>query len=314
MRAAKQPLPGTPIVDYDPYTEGAILEAHRCDGALRDEAPVAFLRRYGIWAVSGHEECKAVLADHETFSSAGRPFDEKPGEGARPGILVTQDPPEHTRARAVLHRTLSPRRLRQMRDMFEAEAGRQLDALLAHGSVEVDGHEDLAQPFVLTVFPDLLGLPQEGRDHLRMFGDAVFNAAGPHNEIFAEKMQSASKAIACVDHRASEGSGFVDVDLLARERRDERRELDVGVAPGHDVTDDRLDRLLRELLTVDLRPKRAERIDGPGVGESHEVAVGGAEREPCGFGETRLVGSEQAVRRDVERCHDRATVECDEHT
>jgi len=218
MHAAQQPRPGTPIVDYDPYTEAAILDAHRCDGALRDEAPVAFLQRYGIWAVSGHEECKAVLADHETFSSAGRPFDEEPGEGARPGILVTQDPPEHTRARAVLHRTLSPRRLRQMRDMFEAEAGRQLDALLAHGPVEVDGHEDLAQPFVLTVFPDLLGLPQEGRDHLRMFGDAVFNATGPHNEIFAEKMQSASEAIAWVDQaclRESQTPGSLGEEVYA---------------------------------------------------------------------------------------------------
>ena len=48
---------------------------------------------------------------------------------------------------------------------------------------EFDAVEDLGAAFPLAVFPDLIGLQDEGREHLIPYGTAVFNAFGPRNAL-----------------------------------------------------------------------------------------------------------------------------------
>src|SRR4051794_41975364 len=84
-----------PTSDYDPFTEEAILDAHRYDGALRDIAPAVYLERYDVWAVARHQDVHAILPDHERFTSTDRPFFDP--KAIRPAILLTEDPPGPTR-------------------------------------------------------------------------------------------------------------------------------------------------------------------------------------------------------------------------
>jgi 4-methoxybenzoate monooxygenase (O-demethylating) len=191
------PAAAVPTSDYDPFTPEAILDAHRWDGAIREQAPAVYLRRYDIWATGRHEQVQAMLRDWETFSSTSRPFFDP--KAIRPNILITQDPPEHTRVRAVIHRALSPRALRSMGEDFDRAAEELVDRLLAGGTAEVDGHLDVAAAYALKVFPDAIGLPEEGRHHLLRFGDAAFNAFGPRNEIYHRGMERAADALAWVE-------------------------------------------------------------------------------------------------------------------
>lgn len=108
-----------------------------------------------------------------------------------------QDPPEHSIARDALMRFLSPAALAPHRAAFAAEADRLVDAALARGPV--DAVEDIAAAFVLRVFPDMLGLPEEGRALILDFGDAAFNTVGPRNAIFEESFDRAAPAFAWVD-------------------------------------------------------------------------------------------------------------------
>jgi 4-methoxybenzoate monooxygenase (O-demethylating) len=188
---------GTPVSDYDPFTVEAILDAHGHDGALRELAPAVYLERYDVWAVTRWAEVRAGLADAGTFTSTNRPFFDP--DAIRPNILLTQDPPEHTRVRAVIGRPLAAKAMVKLRETFTREAELLVDRLLADGTVELDGHTDVAAAYVLKVFPDLLGLPEEGRQHLLRFGDAAFNAFGPRNEIYHRGMERAAEAIAWVD-------------------------------------------------------------------------------------------------------------------
>jgi cytochrome P450 len=185
-----------PTSDYDPFTEEAILHAHRYDGALRDIAPAVYLERYDVWAVARFADVHAILPDHERFTSTDRPFYDP--KAIRPSILLTEDPPEHTRTRAVIMRSLSAPALRTMKDEFDRAARELVDRLLEDGGV-VDGHLDIASAYVLQVFPDILGLSKDGRHHLLRFGDAAFNAFGPANEIQRRGMERAAEAIAWVD-------------------------------------------------------------------------------------------------------------------
>jgi cytochrome P450 len=198
-----------PTSDYDPFTEEAILDAHRYDGALLDIAPAVYLERYDVWAVARFDQVQWLLKDHETFTSTDRPFFDP--KAIRPAILLTEDPPEHTRTRSVIMRSLSAPALRKMQEEFDRAAVALVDRLLESGGI-VDAHLDIASAYVLQVFPDMLGLSKEGRHHLLRFGDAAFNAFGPPNEIQRRGMERAADAIAWVDRSVKRDA--VDPDGL----------------------------------------------------------------------------------------------------
>ena len=62
---------------------------------------------------------------------------------------------------------------------FFAEA--KVDELLARKSF--DAIPDLAEAYPLSIFPDALGLKQEGRENLLPYAGLVFNAFGPPNQL-----------------------------------------------------------------------------------------------------------------------------------
>ena len=228
-----------PTSDYDPFTPEAILDAHTHDGALRDIAPAVYLARYDVWAVARFADVQAMLKDWETFTSTDRPFFDP--KAIRPNILLTEDPPEHTRTRAVIMRSLSAPALRRMKDEFERAAVALVDRLLEHGPDHVvDGHLDIASAYVLQVFPDMLGLAKEGRHHLLRFGDAAFNAFGPANEIQRRGMERAADAIAWVDRSVKREA--VDPERLGGEM--------FKAADAGEITEHEAELLVRTLFSA----------------------------------------------------------------
>jgi cytochrome P450 len=175
-----------PVSDLDPFSAESIVDAHRVDGELRELGPVVHLSRYDILAVARHESVKAVLGDWATYSSKNRPFNDD--ATLVPQVLVTDDPPEHGVIRAHLMQFFTPVRMKDIRGAFEAQADAIVDAALSRDGI-IDGARDIAQPFILSAFPDLLGLPTERREDLLLFGEAIFNGAGPRNAIFFEALE-----------------------------------------------------------------------------------------------------------------------------
>jgi hypothetical protein len=56
---------------------------------------------------------------------------------------------------------------------------------------EFDGVADLAEAYPLKVFPDAVGISQQGRENLLPYGSMVFNSFGPRNDLFREAMANA---------------------------------------------------------------------------------------------------------------------------
>lgn len=75
--------------------------------------------------------------------------------------MVTMDPPMHTKARSLLSRLLTPKRLKENQDFMWQLADRQLDYFIEDGSCEFLA--SYARPFALLVIADLLGVPEEDR-------------------------------------------------------------------------------------------------------------------------------------------------------
>src|SRR3954464_2416735 len=155
---------------------------------LREAGPVAYLPKYDLHAVARYEQVHAALVDWQELSSAAgvglSNFRyEKPWRP--PSLLLEADPPKHDAPRRVLSKILGPRALRKLRDDWFADAEVLVDSVLADGP-EFDGVQRLAEAFPLRVFPDAVGLPQEGRENLLPYGDHAFNAFGPANDLVAK--------------------------------------------------------------------------------------------------------------------------------
>ena len=80
--------------------------------------------------------------------------------------MVTMDPPDHTKARSLLSRLLTPKRLKENEDFMWRLADRQLDEFLAEGHSEFLA--EYAKPFSLLVIADLLGVPEEDHQEFRV--------------------------------------------------------------------------------------------------------------------------------------------------
>jgi 4-methoxybenzoate monooxygenase (O-demethylating) len=187
----------TPVCDLDVFGRDAVRDARTVDDRLRELAPVVRLSRENITVLGRFEHVAQSLRDWKGFSSRSRPWHDP--ESVRPEILLTDDPPRHTQVRNVIGNALSPRALSQMADRFNAEA----DALLRHvkessGEV-VDAVGTITQAFVYKVLPDVLGLPQAGREHLSAFGHMVWATMGPPNELFQEAMENTAPVIEWVE-------------------------------------------------------------------------------------------------------------------
>jgi cytochrome P450 len=151
---------------------------------LRGRCPVTPLAHHGVLAVSGYEEATDVYRDVETFSSCNSvigPFATFPvpleGDDVSEIIdqnrdqlplhehMVTMDPPDHTRERALLMRLITPKRLKQNEAFMWGLADRQLDEFLPDGRCEFIAR--YSQPFAMLAVADLLGVPESEHQAFR---------------------------------------------------------------------------------------------------------------------------------------------------
>lgn len=173
-----------PTLEDDPFSIAFMLDPYSHYAGMREAGPLIYLKRYECHAVARHEEVQKVLGDWETFSSAagvGLANFNKEKPWRPPSLVLEADPPLHTRTRTVLTRVLSPGNIRKLRDQFEREADVLVDRLVAMG--RFDGIKDFAEPYPVKVFPDALGLAEQGRENLLPYGSMVFNSFGPRNTL-----------------------------------------------------------------------------------------------------------------------------------
>ena len=177
-------LSGIPGLDVDPFAIEYFDDPFPVQEALREAGPVVHLGKWNVYGVARYAQVYAVLNDPATFCSSrgvGLSDFAKEKPWRPPSLILEADPPAHTRTRAVLSKVLSPAVMKQIRDRFAAAAEAKVDELLEKGSF--DAVTDLAEAYPLSVFPDAVGLKQEGREHLIPYAGLVFNAFGPPNEL-----------------------------------------------------------------------------------------------------------------------------------
>ena len=174
--------------------------------ALREHGPVWREPHMGVFMVSGLEEVLELYRDHERFSAIVGPLgplvevpQPEPGESwpavvarRRPEMpmgdtLMSMDPPDHTRHRALAGKFFTPRRLQENEAFILTLADELIDELAARGEVEFS--TAYARPFTLLVIADLLGVPREDHETFRSWlGGDMGNVGDPDGKHVADQV------------------------------------------------------------------------------------------------------------------------------
>ena len=179
---------------------------------LRGRCPVLPTAHRGVVAVTGYEEASEVYLNNEDFSSCISvvgPFATFPvpleGDDISDIIdehrnalpmyehMVTMDPPEHTRERALIMRLLTPKRLKENEAFMWRLADRQIDEFVGAGRCEFISA--YTQPFAMLVVADVLGVPESDHERFRQ----GFGLGGTPGKIGAEGKGMASNALNWLD-------------------------------------------------------------------------------------------------------------------
>jgi 4-methoxybenzoate monooxygenase (O-demethylating) len=222
-----------PVSAIDPFSHAFLRDPYPHHNSLREAGPVAWLEQYGIWAMARHQEVRDALTDWQTYcSSAGVGLSDfrKEPPWRPPSIILEADPPLHTRTRAVLTRILSPAAINILRASFEHEAELLVARLVEQR--EFDGIADLAEAYPLKVFPDAVGISEDGRENLLPYGSMVFNSFGPRNDLFDQAMANAGPVrdwIMSKCSRAALASGGLGMQIFEAVDSGELTEPEAGM-------------------------------------------------------------------------------------
>jgi cytochrome P450 len=183
----------------DFFTDESLVEdPYAYFDELRAAGPVLPLPHLGVVAITGYDELNEVYHDPETFSSCNSvvgPYAMFPvpleGDDVHEIVaehrdqlpmhehMVTMDPPDHTRERALLMRLITPKRLKDNEEFMWRLADQQLDEFIADGRCEFISA--YTQPFAMLAVADLLGVPEAEHQKFR----SGFGMSGTVGEVGA---------------------------------------------------------------------------------------------------------------------------------
>ena len=172
------------VTGYNPFAADVKEDPYPYYAWLREEQPVYQNTELNIWAISRYDDVVAAARNVEVFSSAQGIGPEK----IRLPMMITQDPPEHRRLRALAGKAFTPRMVSQMEGRIREIVNELLDGVIARGSVDL-AHE-IAYPLPVIVIAEMLGVEAEKRDDFKRWSDDVIGTFnGPLQPEMLEKYQ-----------------------------------------------------------------------------------------------------------------------------
>ncbi|MEX1255863.1 MAG: cytochrome P450 [Dehalococcoidia bacterium] len=267
------------------------------------------------WVLTRHEDVTGVLRDgrfltdlrklyrhtHATDQSvADHTLDE---QAELPPTMLSLDPPDHTRLRALVGRAFSPRAVEALRPRIREIVKQCLDDVRPAG--EMDVIQDLAVPLSVTVIAELLGVPPEDRERFKHWSDEMLLAIGYQTPNELSRSDTAARQLATyfrqvVEERRQQPRDDLISALLVAEEAGDSLSMDEVLATchlllnaGHAMTTnfigtgllallqhpDQIELLRREPDLIGSATEELLRYDGPAQATSRfvleDVQIGG---------------------------------------
>lgn len=165
----------TTAVEFDPFSRDFFDDPYDTYAALRDRAPCYYSEQYDFYALSRFDDVVTGHRDFATFSSThGQTYEQlSSGQPSDMGSIISMDPPEHTRYRALVSRAFTPRSIGNYEALVREVISGYLDPLM--GRRQFDALEEFAAPFPVEIISAILGVPPEDRQRIRHWTDAMLH-------------------------------------------------------------------------------------------------------------------------------------------
>jgi cytochrome P450 len=154
---------------------------------LRAEAPVyrvTLPTNETAWLITRYDDVAMVLRDERFVKDtsnamtpeqiARQPWARKVFKSLKRNLL-NQDPPDHRRLRALVHKAFTPRLIEPMRERVRRLADERLDRVQDRGRMDLV--RDYALPVPTTIIAEMLGVPAEDRHRFHRWSNAIMAAA-----------------------------------------------------------------------------------------------------------------------------------------
>jgi cholest-4-en-3-one 26-monooxygenase len=137
---------------------------------LRENDPVHHDDTNDVWGITRHADIMRIEREPELFSNA---------QGIRPHsyplpMMISMDPPLHTKRRKLVNRGFTPRRIRDLEPKVREACDAIIDRL--DGRTSCDFVWDVAAVLPIVMIADLLGFPEEDRETLLEWSDDLMRA------------------------------------------------------------------------------------------------------------------------------------------
>jgi cytochrome P450 len=172
---------GPAIVDYNPRRPEWIADPFPIFARLRDEEPQHWSDALGGWVLTRYRHVRPLLNDPRFSADRITPFRDHLAPDARARVsellkmlglwAVFNDPPDHTRRRALLNKAFTSRRVAALRPMIAAIVDHLIDRVAPKG--EMDLIADFAYPLPASVIAGMIGVPIDDLDRFKRWSDDI---------------------------------------------------------------------------------------------------------------------------------------------
>jgi len=165
--------------DFNPLSPENVADPYPFYRAMRHNAPVYHVPGIGFFIVSRYGDIHHVLCHPEIFSSKQPPgvdtrapddVMEILSQGYPPvDTLLTNDPPVHSRFRALVNKAFSARRVGALEPKIRQISNELIDCFIGDGEVELVSQFAVGLP--MAVIADALGVPRSNMDDFKRWSD-----------------------------------------------------------------------------------------------------------------------------------------------
>ena len=179
-------------MEYDPTSWETQEDPYPVYQWLRDEAPVYHNEELGFWALSRFQDVWDATLDWKSFTSIHGQTLEKVRMPLP--MMISMDPPQHTRVRALVAKAFTPRRVAEMEPIVRRIARERLAGLEV--GMQIDLFEQLASSMPMDVISTLLGVPPEHRDRVRHLTNGMMHREPGELEMNARHVELGAELFA----------------------------------------------------------------------------------------------------------------------
>ena len=184
------------LLNRDRFIEGI---PHEWFTYLRKNAPIHHFPEPhgpGYWVFSKYDDVVAIGRDAKRFSSDQRRggvvgIEEMPDQPDWEGgqLMLTMDPPFHTRHRRLVNRGFTPKMIGMLEKHIREITVQILEEAIAKG--QIDFVVDVASELPLQVIAELMGVPLEDRHKMFDWSNRMVGSEDPEYAVSQENVQAA---------------------------------------------------------------------------------------------------------------------------